>query len=63
MFPDVDELFSKMFTYHPMTDAEMQISYVNDISEWAEERAMCAQDIMEKCNELKELIAEMDNLS
>jgi hypothetical protein len=28
----------------------------------AEDRAHCANDIIEKCNELKELIAEMENL-
>lgn len=77
MFPDVDELFKQMFTYTPMTDEQMQASYVNDIQEWAdaisgewngkesgrhEERAHCAQDIISKCNELKELLTEMENL-
>lgn len=77
MFPNVDQLFDTMFTYSPMTGEEFQISYLNDVAEWAEaiagewngdesgsqeDRAHCAQDIIEKINEIKELVLEMGNL-
>jgi hypothetical protein len=81
VFSDLTEEINKAFTYTPLTEERIQISYVNDISEWAEgvacewhpglfrpednraeDRAHCAQEIMDKCNELKELIAEMENL-
>jgi hypothetical protein len=69
--------FGKNYVYTPMTDERYQISCANDIAEWAEaiqgewdgdnagrleDRAHCADDIIGKCNELKELIAEMENL-
>lgn len=77
MFDDLTEMVNKAFTYIPMTDERMQISYVDDISEWAysissewngetndkyEDRANCAREIMDKCDELKALIAEMEQL-
>lgn len=77
MFPDVDELFSKMFTYSPMTGEELEISNINDTIEWAEaisgewngdeagsqeDRAHCANEIIEKLNEVKDLILEMSEL-
>lgn len=77
MFDDLMTEIEKGFTYTPMTDEQMQSSYVNDIAEWAdsissewngknpgsqEDRAHCANDIITKCNELKELLEEMGNL-
>lgn len=77
MFPNVDELFDKMFTYSPMTGEELQISGLNDVIEWAEaitgewngdesgsqeDRAHCANEIIEKLNEVKALILGMGEL-
>jgi hypothetical protein len=77
MFDDLTKQIEEAFTYKPMTDEAMQISYVNDIQEWAEaiagewdgdnpgrleDRATCASEIIAKLNEVKELIAEMENL-
>lgn len=76
-FDDLNEKANKMFTYKPMTDEEYQISCVNDIAEWAfkiasewngkepgsaEDRAHQADDILAKCQELKELIAGLGEL-
>jgi len=77
VFDDLNERIEKAFTYIPMTDEQYQISCVNDIIEWAapiqslwngddpgtpEDRAAQAADIIDKCNELKELIAGMEEL-
>ena len=77
VFTELSELAAKGFTYHPMTDAEFQVSYVNDIVEWAseiagewngdepgsqEDRAHLANDIIEKCAELVEMIKGMEEL-
>ncbi len=76
-FDDLIETVNKAFIYTPMTDEGYQISYVNDIAEWAftissewngkesgslEDRAHQANEIIEKCNELKKLIAGMEGL-
>jgi hypothetical protein len=76
-FPSTDDLFSKMFTYSPMTGEELEISNINDTIEWAEaisgewngdesgsqeDRAHCANEIIEKLNEVKELILGMGEL-
>ena len=62
---------------HKMTDEEYQISVIKDVIEWADEiagqwdgdnpgqeedRAWQAQDIMQKANELIELIEGMTRL-
>jgi hypothetical protein len=74
-FDDLKVMVDEAFTYTPMTDEQYQISCVNDIIEWAdtiqslwngddpgtlEDRAAQAADIIDKCNELKELIADME---
>lgn len=76
-FDDLNEMAENMFTYKPMTDEDYQISCVNDIEKWAfdisaewngknpgsqEDRARQADDIIEKCQELKELIQAMSDL-
>lgn len=77
MFPDANKLFDAMYTYSPMTGEELQISGLNDVIEWAEaiqgewngdesgseeDRAHCADEIIEKLNQVKELILEMGEL-
>lgn len=77
MFDDLNEMIQKAWTYVPKSEAQMQCSYVDDIIEWAdtiqslwdgdnpgalEDRAAQAAEIIEKANEIKELIAGMDEL-
>lgn len=77
MFPNVDKLFTEMFTYTPLTEEQFQASCVDDVIEWAdaissewngdesgsqEDRAHCADEIIGKLNEVKALIAEMGEL-
>lgn len=77
MFPDMDKLFSEIFAYIPMTGEELQISGLNDVIDWAEaitgewngdesgseeDRTHCADEIIEKLNEVKALILGMGEL-
>lgn len=77
LWTDLQTMINNGLTYKPMTDEEYQISCVNDISEWAfgiagqwdgdnsgreEDRALQAEEIMEKCQELKDLIKGMEEL-
>lgn len=76
-FQELTDMVNTGFTHTPMIDEEYQISSVNDIIKWADEiagewngdesgsqedRAHQALDIIDKCNELKELISGMEEL-
>lgn len=77
-FDDLMDKINKAFIYTPLiTGEQMQMSYIDDTIEWAEaiagewngdesgsqeDRANCAEDIINKLNEVKALIAEMDEL-
>jgi len=76
-FDDLNEIASSGFVYTAMTEAQLNSSVVGDVIEWAEgisgewngdepgsleDRANCANEIIEKLNEAKQLIAEMENL-
>lgn len=64
-------------TYHKQTEAEYYVSEIDDAIEWAngiagewngklpgrlEDRAMRAQELIEKAQELQDLIKELENM-
>lgn len=76
-FEELTEMINKSFTYSPMTGEQFQISCVKDVIEWAvaiqaewngdesgsqEDRAHCADEIIEKLHEVCNLILEMGEL-
>lgn len=76
-FDELTEMIDKAFIYTPMTGEQFQISNIKDTIEWAEaisgewngdesgsqeDRAHCADEIIEKLNEVCELILEMGEL-
>lgn len=77
VFSDLNDMMTNAFTYTPMSDEQYQISCVKDIEQWAfeissawngkysgvvEQKALLANEIMAKCQELKSLISEMEDL-
>lgn len=76
-FDELNELVENMFTYTPKTEEQLIATDVDDIIEWAteissewngdesgsqEDRAHQADEIMQKANELIELIEGMKEL-
>ncbi len=76
-FQDLTDEVNAAFIYTPRTGEQIQMSQVDDIIEWAnvisgewngdesgseEDRAHQADEITQKCNELKELILGMSEL-
>lgn len=76
-FDELNKIIETSFKYTPMTDEDYQISVIKDVVEWADEiagqwdgdndgseedRAIQADEIMQKANELIELIEGMKEL-
>lgn len=76
-FADLNKMIEDFWTYTPMTGEQLQASCLQDVTDWAqaisgewngdesgsqEDRAHQAADIIEKLNEVKELILGMGEL-